>query len=255
MKKLEFNLKTVLVKTIAQADVEFIKELKLLVTNRSILKSHVNTIKESFEMFGTSGATINVIETKAFGKLELFIVDGQHRTRAAIEMGLPLNVNIVRLEDDTKSNLVRYISVLNNTSRGWVNEQYLTSFRGCGLPIYNKLGKLKDNTNLKMTDIHFIFLNNNSKLLKEYKQGLLQELPNEEESMKLYNAILKVWDVIPNKAFTRRAFYKVYSEVKDKEKFVDKVYNVGLTLKLAETSFSENEQEFKNHLYRINKSK
>ena len=48
MKKLEFNLRTVLVKTIAQADVEFLQTLKFLNFNRSTAKTHVNNLKNSF---------------------------------------------------------------------------------------------------------------------------------------------------------------------------------------------------------------
>lgn len=254
MKKLEFNLRTVLVKTIAQADVEFLQTLKFLNFNRSTAKTHVNNLKNSFLLFGTASATIVIIETKSFGKVEKYVADGQHRLLAALELGLPLNVNIVRLEDDTITNVVKYISMLNNTSRGWVNEQYLTSYSACGLKVYKKLDKVKKESKLKMTDLHFIFLQNNTKLVKAYKSGELTELPNEKRSMEIYEATLKVFNYIPNKAFTRRALYRAMTDVKDLNGLTDRIIETSNKLAEAKTSFSENETEFFNHITRLKNS-
>ena len=251
MKKLEFNLKTVLVANISQAETDYLKTLKFLNANRTIKRAHVNKMKESFNTFGTACATIIVIETTAFGRKEQLIADGQHRVVTAIEMGLTLNVCIIRLEEDTKSNVVRFISVLNNTAKSWSNEQYLLSYSYCDLPIYKKLAKVKKESNLTMTDLHFIYLNNNLNLIKQYKSGTLAQLPNEKRSGEIYKAVKKVYEFIPKKAFTRRALYSVLNDVTDLEAFTDRIIDTANLLKEAEMKFSENEQEFKEHLLKI----
>ena len=251
MKSLEFNLKTSLVKMIAETT--DLKEFKTLADlNRPLNKTHVNHIKEKFEIFGTAGATIIVVETRSNGgKLERYVADGQHRRLAAIELDLPLNVTIVKLDDDTTLNLMKYISILNNTSKGWNNEQYLTSFANCGGGAYKKLQKVMAESKLKTTDLHYIFLENDTKLNKAYKNGDLTELPNEEVNMKLYHAVMKVYAYIPNKAYTRRALYRSMRLTDNFNKFATAIVE---SAKQGNGGFSENETDFFKQLEKIRKT-
>ncbi len=68
--------------------------------NRGITKKHVETLKESMMKYGFVGRII-VVETKAFGKKQLVIVDGQNRYTAAMQLGLPISYEIMKLENDT----------------------------------------------------------------------------------------------------------------------------------------------------------
>jgi hypothetical protein len=252
MKTLEFNLKTSLVEVIAQST--DLKAFKTLVgLNRDVNKTHVNQIKESFEAYGTASATITVIATRSFGTLEHYIADGQHRRLAAIELDLPLNVTIVKLDEDNKLNLMKYISVLNNTSKGWNNIQYMESFANCGVKPYKTLQKITKESGLKTTDLQFIFLENDSKLVKDYKKGNLTELPNEEKNMELYKAVMKVIKLIPNKAYTRRALYRSMRLADNFDKFANAIVKAARLMKEAQQKFSENETEFFNHIERIRK--
>ncbi len=252
MKALEFNLKTSLVKMIAETtDLKQFKTLDDL--NRPLDKAHVNNIKQKFEIFGTAGATITVIATRSFGELEYYVADGQHRRLAAIELDLPLNVTIVKLEDDTILNLMKYISVLNNTSKGWNNVQYMTSFANCGVKPYKTLQKVMAESKLKTTDLQYIFLENDATLNKAYKNGTLTELPNEEVNMKLYRAVMKVYPYIPNKAYTRRALYRSMRLTDNFNKFANAIVESGKHLKEANSGFSENEADFFKHLEKIRK--
>jgi hypothetical protein len=252
MKSLEFNLKTSQVKHIAQTT--DLKDFKTLVgLNRPLNKTHVNNIKQKFEIFGSAGATIIVVETRCFGSLEHYIADGQHRRLAAIELDLPLNVTIVKLDDDTALNLMKYISVLNNTSKGWNNVQYMTSFANCGIGAYKTLQGVMLESKLKTTDLQYIFLENDSTLVKAYKNGDLTELPNEEVNMKLYRAVMKVYPYIPNKAYTRRALYRSMRLSDNFNKFANAIVESGKHLKEANSGFSENEVEFFKHLEKIRK--
>lgn len=252
MKTISYNLKTALVKVLAQT--EDLKGFKFLVSqNRGVNKTHVNTIKKSFETFGSASATITVVETRSMGSVEHYVADGQHRLTAAIELGLPLNVCVVRLEEDTILNLTKYISVLNNTSKGWVNEGYLRAYANNGIREYQLLLELQRESKLSMSDLLNIFLGNKTSLVADYKNGNLA-IPNEADSMLLYKAILKVKPSVPNKAFTRRSLFKIMREVSDYDKMANAIIKTAKLMKMANAKFTENEVEFYEHLTKIKKA-
>ncbi len=254
MKKLEFNLKTVLVELIAQSnDSEKFEILEGL--NRGINEQHVKELEESFTEFGTASVMIKVVKTKAFGKIKYFVADGQHSRKACNNLKLPLNVTIVTLEVDTKLNLMKYISVLNNTSKGWENSQYMESFANCDVKPYQTMQKFaKDSKKiLKMTDLHCIFLENDYKMIRKYKKGELIELPNETNNVELFKAVMKVINLVPKKAYVRRSLYKSMRLSSDYDIFANEIIEAAKLMQKAETKFSENEHEFFTHLERIRK--
>jgi hypothetical protein len=116
------------------------------------------------------------------------------------------------------------------------------------------LQKVANESTLTVTDLHNIFLENDRKLIKDFKNGDLVALPNEKDSLELYKAVLKVKSLIPNKAFTRRSLYKSMRKCDDYNKFAVAIVKCANLMKKAEQKFSENEVEFFGHLERIRKS-
>jgi len=255
MKTIVNNLKTIFVEFIAQT--EDLKNFNFLINqNRLINKAHVKTIKESFEQFGTASVVINVVETKAFGVVERYVADGQHRLTAAIELSLPLSITVVRLEEDTILNLTKYIAMLNNTSKGWGSVQYMSSFANSeGGQDYNVLKTLTQKSGLKASDMVAIFLDNSSEQRKAFISGNMV-IENKENKMFLYKAVVKVKSNIPNKAFVRRAFIKVMKTLKTEQynKMAKAVVEASKKMAKAHTKFSENEAEFFEHMERIKKA-
>lgn len=103
---------------------------KKLVGNRPV-NSHVNAIAKSMKNDGWIGAPIEVNE-----KME--VVDGQHRLEAAKRVGIP-----VRYEVQKGLNL-RKCQVMNNTSKGWRNSDYVNSQIELGNKNYERLKNMMD---------------------------------------------------------------------------------------------------------------
>lgn len=103
---------------------------KKMVGNRPVNK-HLELIAKSMKTDGWIGAPILVNE-----KME--VVDGQHRVEAAKIAGIP-----VRYEIQEGLNL-RKCQVMNNTSKGWQNSDYVNSYIELGNKNYERLKEMMD---------------------------------------------------------------------------------------------------------------
>ncbi len=220
--------------------------------NRDTKTSKVNKIVASFKEFGTAGATVTVVRTKAFnGIYEYYIADGQHRLLAAKRLGLPITIIIIELTNDSKLNVTKYIAVLNNTSTGWDAKTYNTSFKENGIREYTILEELRISTGLTMSDLLTIFVGSNNR--RTFSSGDLKFI-NEDDSMKLLDAVMMVKHLIPNKAYVRRSLYKIMRLCNDYKKMAKAIVKTADALKTAHMKFSENEGEFYDHLVKIYKT-
>jgi hypothetical protein len=251
MKKKTFKAQSVLVKFIPNV-VDFSKYKFLSEQNRKVDEGQVKKLMDSFEMFGVAAANMTVIKSAAFsGKDELYIGDGQHSMVAAGRLGIGLNVSIVKLVNDTPLNVTKYIATLNNNSKAWSTNNFLTAFSNNGIYEYTKLAAVKREHGLTITDLLYIYLGGGStKENKMFKGGVLNFI-DEKDSDKLLKAVVKVKNVIPNKAYVRRSLYKMMRMAKDYDKFAKAILVAAEGLKIAQTKFSENETEFTEHLIRI----
>lgn len=222
----------------------------LLDENRKIDPSQVKKLVESFIKFGTASLCITVVETISIdGTKRRYLADGQHSREACIFLNLPLTIVVVTLEEDTKENLVKYVAVLNNTSKAWSNLNFLKSYVSLGLEPYKILSELVNSTKLSITDLLFIFLGGSGKNENQiFKSGELT-FPNEVDSHKLLDAVVKVKPFIPNKAFSRRSLFKVMALVSNYNKFANLIIKQSKVIK-----FSENEKEFHAELMTIFKN-
>ena len=220
--------------------------------NRETKDPRVSIIVDSFKKFGTGSAVVTVIKTTAInGKVEYYVADGQHRLLAAQRLKLPINILIVELTLDTKLNLTKYISVLNNTSTGWSATTYLDSFKENGIREYTMLNELKTKTGLTMTDLLFIFIGSNNR--KAFTSGEMKFI-NENDSLELLDSVMMIKNAIPDKAFVRRSLYKIMRLCKDYKRMAKAILKTAEALKTAHSKFSENENEFYEHLVKIYKS-
>ena len=202
--------------------------------NRKIIESHIKNLMESMKINGFLGSII-FIQTKAFDTaLSIYNADGQNRLEAARRLGIPFNYEVHELIDDTKENVTKLISLLNSVVIRWSTKNFLAQQVALGKKSYILLDKIKEETKLTVTDLLNIFLSGAGSVeVKQFRSGEMK-FENVKESMELLNSVKKMKDVLPNKAFSRRAMFKVLKSVKDHKKLAELV-------KSSSIVFTENE--------------
>jgi hypothetical protein len=91
--------------------------------------SQVNKLIDSFKMYGTTTARILVVRTKSVRGIWIdFILDGQHRRKAANILGLPLSIDVIMSHNDEIENILTYVAALNNVTKSWSTNNLLKLF-------------------------------------------------------------------------------------------------------------------------------
>jgi hypothetical protein len=221
--------------------------------NRPVDEAQVKILMDSFVRFGVASLTIIIIRTKAFkGTYELYIGDGQHSAEACNRLGIPFDIKVIELFEDTKLEVTQYIATLNNSNKAWSTTNYLNAYCDNGIPEYIKAVKVIAETGLTVTDFEYIYLGSGGgKEHKSFKNGTMK-FPNEADSDKLLEAIMMVKPHVPNKAYVRRSLFKVMRMTNDYQKLAKVIIKASIALAENETSFSENEKEFLAHLIKLN---
>lgn len=101
-----------------------------LTSNRGIKRSSVNKIKESILEKGWSGSPIAVVEKDG----KLFIVDGQHRYTACVELGEPIRYIMIKVRDLTKA-----AYRMNQAQHRWNTVEFIKSQIALGNKSYENL--------------------------------------------------------------------------------------------------------------------
>jgi hypothetical protein len=123
---------------------DYLKYTMLEGVSRKVDESHVKEIMDGMAMYGAEATSLIVIETTAFGNLQRILADGNHRSRSAKWLNLPLDIKVVKLTDDTQENVKRYIACLNNNLRRWTNKIYLDVFVAGGIREYVKFKEIME---------------------------------------------------------------------------------------------------------------
>jgi hypothetical protein len=221
-------------------------DYKIIVGNRPIDQSTVRDLIESFETFGSASVSLTILETKVItGKKERFIADGNHRIFALRHLNLPFDAKVVRLEVDTYDNIIRYVSTLNNSQKRWSTINYLDAFQF--IDEYQQLLQLKKESNITITDLMFIFIGDGSrKALSKFKKGDVT-FPDFDKSFSLYKEVIELKPLLPNKAFSRRALYRIMNIASDYKRMSDAIKKASENY----TIFSENETQLGLQLEKI----
>lgn len=210
--------------------------------NRPIDKTHVNKLKESMLERGFVGSII-VIKTIHNGIEGYYVLEGQHRFTAAKELGIEFKYEVVEVEE---KDLASYIAEVNNSSKAWGTKQFLDVWSKMQLVNYMKLKRIFEGTNLQITPLIMAYETN----MKDFRKGVMQ-FPNEAKSDNIIRQILDLGNLLPTKAFCRRAIISVMA---------NDLYNHSVMKPLIEAKsksvkpFTENETELKaelNHLLDI----
>jgi hypothetical protein len=121
------------------------KLFSFLDDNRELNKKHIGQLVASFVQYGQ-------IQPIVCNK-KLQVIDGQHRFRACVELDLPV-FYIINQKATTK-----IISVINNTQKGWVHDDYIRHFSHANHPNhleYRKVASFKKEHNLPFAVIFLL---------------------------------------------------------------------------------------------------
>jgi hypothetical protein len=242
MKKLTFKL--TFVKTVRNS-MDYDK-LTLLSDgkNRAMTKKHIESIKESIMKFGFLGAII-VIETKAFGKKQLVVVDGQNRYTACVQLGIPINYEIHKLDVDEPLAVTKLISELNTTAKSWSPKNFLTAFVANDIPNYIKFDTIIKAHGFTITDLLHIYLGGGgADANRAFKSGEMDFIA-EEDSDLLLKAMIEVKPYVPNLAMCRRVLPKIFRVCGgDYMGLAKQIKAFGKTLKTGGLEYPSNQKEF-----------
>jgi hypothetical protein len=213
--------------------------------SRKVDDNHVRKIMEGMAMFGAEATCLIVIETNAFGELQRILADGNHRGTSAKLLNLPLDIKVVKLDDDTQDNVRDYISCLNNNSKVWNNMVYLQLNVAGGKREYIKFQDIMAETNLKITDLLHIYTGSGG--TKNFQSGNLT-FKNEKESDKMLEQVKRMQKHLPKHSFTRRGIWNVMKRTDNYKKLATAVIQFA---KNKQNEFSADEKTFKNQMVEI----
>jgi hypothetical protein len=218
--------------------------------SRKVDDTHVKKIMLGMATFGAEATCLIVIETTAFGEVQRILADGNHRSKSARLLGLPLDIKVIKLNDDTQENVRDYISCLNNNSKGWSNLTYLRLNVVGGKREYIKFHEIMEETKLRITDLLFIYTGSGN--TKEFQLGKLT-FKDEKESDKTLVEVKRMLKVLPKHTYTRRGLWGIMKKVKVKAKTNYKELATAIInfSKNTENQFSADEKTFKSQLIEI----
>ena len=227
---------------------DYLKYTLLDEVSRKVDDSHVKEIMDGMAMYGAEATCIIVLETSAFGKTQRILADGNHRSRSAKWLNLPLDIKVVKLTDDTRENVKRYVACLNNNLRRWSNKIYLEVFAAGNIREYIKFKEIIEETNLTITDLLHIYCGSGS--TKNFQLGNLT-FKDEKQSDKMLVQVKRMQQYVPNYSFTRRSIWRYMKPnfIKgDYKKMANAIIDFS---KNVNNEFSADEKTFKAQIYDI----
>lgn len=94
--------------------------------NRKTENKHIDQIGESIKKKGVLRPVIVAALTFLSGKLDYYVIDGQHMFRALEKLGFDIPYIVVDI--DSQEELIEILALLNNSSKSWVLTNYIDSW-------------------------------------------------------------------------------------------------------------------------------
>jgi hypothetical protein len=211
--------------------------------NRDVDKAHVKKLVESMKKNGFKGV-IQIIKTKFIDGLEKFyVVDGQHRLAAAMQLNIPIKFELTELA--SKMATAEFIAELNTSAKSWGTTNFLEVWSAMEIEEYIKLARTQKETGFQITPLLECYLETSNQT--DYRKGKMK-FPNEENSDKIVRQMVDLNQYLPSKAFCRRAIVRVmrnpkYNHKKMKKAIANFVQLTG--------GFTENERALKSELDKL----
>lgn len=189
---------------------------KLINSNRELVPSHVELLKQSIKAKGQYTPII----VKSNGE----VVEGQHRLQVCKELNIPVEYIVKDLD-------ISDISEMNSKSRNWKNSDYLRHWAKRNYQPYMRLLEISDehkDLGVEVSNLIIIFGNDGAKSLENFKEGRFA-LQYEERGLRvlrIYRKIKNYCEGNPNNVFFRTLSHLAALEKEGKfdvERFVKKL--------------------------------
>lgn len=112
-------------------------ELQFLPFNRIVNHNQVNKLSNSITNHGILRTPV-VVNTKAFGKPGIYVLDGQHMIHALTKLGHK-TVKAICFESSKLDEIVKVMATLNNVVLKWGMLDYIKAYAEIGLLDYRRL--------------------------------------------------------------------------------------------------------------------
>ena len=165
--------------------------------NRGIIPSQVTKLVNALLKMGNVRPVVVAKLSFISGKMEHYIVDGQHIYNALLRLGWDIPYVIIEVKD--KKDLVEKIALLNASSKPWSVQDYVTAWSSL-VPDYVKLNRYFQIYDIELNIIASILNNistaNGSIILKRIKSGEFA-IQDEEKNVDILNGLTDVLKIIP----------------------------------------------------------
>lgn len=164
--------------------------------NRNIIPKQVTSISTSVEKMGVVRPVIVAKLSFITGKLEHYIIDGQHLFNACIRLNI--DIPYIEIEVKDQKDLVEKIALLNSSSKSWSMQDYVTAWASL-IPDYVKLNKYFEVYDIEFTILAAILSNSNAKtgitMGKVIKNGTFK-VKNEAKNVELLNYLTDALSIV-----------------------------------------------------------
>ena len=165
--------------------------------NRGINPGQVTKLFKSFLKMGNLRPIIVAKLSFISGKVEYFIIDGQHAYNALLRLGWEIPYVVIEIKD--KQELVETIALLNASSKSWTIQDYVTAWASL-VPDYIKLNRYFEIYDIELNFIASILSNttvgSGSIITKKIKSGEFR-IQDEEKNVDIINGLTDVLKIIP----------------------------------------------------------
>lgn len=165
--------------------------------NRGINPGQVTKLVKSFLTMGNLRPIIVAKLSFITGKVEHFIIDGQHAYNALLRLGWDIPYVIIEIKD--KRELVETIALLNASSKTWTIKDYVTAWASLS-PDYVKLNRYFQIYDVELTIIAAILTNTSANsgamITTKIKSGEFV-IQDEEKNVDILNGLTDILKIIP----------------------------------------------------------
>lgn len=168
--------------------------------NRPIYPAQVTKLAKSLEKLGVLRPVVIAELSFITGKLEKYIIDGQHIFNALLRLGWEIPYVTIQVSD--KQDLVEKIALLNASSKTWSIQDYVTAWSSLKND-YVKLNHYHQVYDFEISDLASILMNNsvksngtNQAVTRAIKLGEFK-VRNEKENVEILDKVTDMLKIVP----------------------------------------------------------
>lgn len=165
--------------------------------NRGINAAQVTKLAKSLELIGNIRPVIVARISFITGKLQHFVIDGQHLYNALLRLGWDIPYIVIDVKD--KKDLVEKIALLNASSKTWSIQDYVTAWASL-VPDYVKLNRYFQIYDIELNIIAAILSNGNgangASISAKIKSGEFS-IQDEEKNVDILDGLTDILKIIP----------------------------------------------------------